>query len=418
MAVIPNRGSPPAILLRESYREGGQVKSRTLANLSSWPAAQVETLRRTLRGETLVAPEAAFEILRTRPHGHVAAVLGTVRRVGLDHLIASKASRQQDLVVAMIVARILEPRSKLATAQGLDPEMLHSTLGEVLGVGTADEDDLYEAMDWLLARQARIEEALAKRHLAEGTLVLYDVTSASFEGRHCSLAKLGYDRAGKTGKGQIVFGLLCNAEGCPVAVEVFDGATADPKTLAAQVQKVRQRFELQRLVLVGDRGMITDARIREDLQPIPGLAWITALRAPAIRQLVATGALQLSLFDEQDLAEITSPDYPGERLVVCKNPLLAVERARKREDLLQATEHELAQVAAATRRPRRPLRGKDQIGMRVGKVLGRFKVAKHFHIEMTEESLRYERDEARISQEAALDGLYVIRTSVSPAELG
>ncbi len=418
VAVIPNRGSPPAILLRQTYREGKAVKSRTLANLSKWPPAQVETLRRVLRGETLVAPEEAFEIIRTRPHGHVAAVLGTLRHLELDHLIASQRSRPRDLVVAMIVARLLEPRSKLATAQGLDPDTLHSTLGEVLDIEAADEDELYEAMDWLLPRQQRIEGALAKRHLAEGTLVLYDVTSASFEGRHCPLAKLGYDRDGKTGKLQIVFGLLCNAEGRPVAVEVFDGDTADPKTLAAQVQKVRERFGLQRLVLVGDRGMITAARIREDLQPIPGLAWITALRAPAIRQLVTSGALQLSLFDERDLAEITSPDYPGERLIVCKNPLMAAERARKRGELLQATEHDLAQVAAATRRVHRPLRGKDQIGMRVGKVLGRFKMAKHFHIEITDESLGYERDEARINQEAALDGIYVIRTSVPPAELG
>ncbi len=417
VAVVPNRGSPPAILLRESYRDGKTVKTRTLANLSTWPAEQVETLRRVLRGETLVAPEDAFEIIRTRPHGHVATVLGTLRRLDLGHLIAAPRSRARDLVVAMIVARIIEPRSKLATAQALDPATLHSTLGEVLGVEAADEDELYEAMDWLLPRQARIEQALAKRHLHEGTLILYDVTSTYFEGRTCPLAQFGHDRDGKGDKLQIVFGLVCTVEGCPVAVEVFDGDTGDPTTLASQVQKVRERFRVQRLVLVGDRGMITAARIREDLQPIPGLAWITALRAPAIRQLVTSGALQLSLFDERDLAEITSPDYPGERLIVCKNPLMAEERARKREALLQATEQELATVAAAARRSHRPLRGQAEIGVRVGKVLGRFKMAKHFHIDITDASLHYERDEGRIRQEAARDGIYVIRTSVPIEDL-
>jgi len=415
IAVVPNRSSPPAILLRESFREGRQVKSRTLANLSRWPPGQVETLRRVLRGETLVAPEEAFEIVRTRPHGHVAAVLGTLRRLGLDRLVAAQPSRERDLAVAMIVARVLDPRSKLATARGLGDETLFSSLGEVLGVEAADEDALYQAMDWLLPRQPRIEAALAKRHLGDGALVLYDVTSTYFEGRTCPLAQLGHGRDGKPGKLQIVFGLLTDAEGCPVAVEVFEGNTADPKTLAAQIQKVRTRFGLTRVVFVGDRGLLTEARIREELRPIEGLAWITALRAPAIRKLVEGGALQLSLFDEQDLAEITSPEYPGERLIVCRNPLLAQERARKREDLLRATERELAKIAAATTRPRRPLRGQTPIALRVGRVLGQFKMRKHFRIEITDSTFHFERDAGRLAQEAALDGIYVIRTSV-PAD--
>jgi transposase len=414
--VVPNRSSPPAILLRESVREGRTVRKRTLANLSHWPPAQVELLRRVLRGETLVAPQEAFEVVRSRPHGHVAAVLGTLRRLGVDHLLGAHRSRQRDRCEAMIVARLLDPRSKLATARGLGHETLFTSLSEAVGVEDADEDELYQAMDWLVARQARIEVALAKRHLHEGALVLYDVTSTYFEGRTCPLAHLGFDRDGQRGRLQIIFGLLCTAEGCPIAVEVFDGNTGDPTTLRVQIEKVRTRFGLARVVFVGDRGMLTDARIREDLRPHPGLDWITALRAPAIRELVRAGALQLSLFDERDLVEITSSEYPGERLIVCRNPLLAQERARKREDLLRATERDLAQVAAATRRPRRPLRGQAQIGQRVGKVLGRFKVAKHFRITITDADLRYERDDARIAQEAALDGLYVIRTSV-PAEV-
>ena len=414
--VVPNRASPPAILLRESVREGRTIRKRTIANLSHWPPAQVELLRRVLRGETLVAPQDAWEIIRSRPHGHVAAVLGTLRRLEVDHLLGAHRSRPRDLCEALIVARLLDPRSKLATARGLGDETLFSSLGEAVGVTDADEDALYQAMDWLGARQGRIEAALATRHLQDGALVLYDVTSTYFEGRTCPLAHRGFDRDAKRGRLQILFGLLCTAEGCPIAVEVFDGHTGDPTTLAAQIEKVRTRFGLHRVVFVGDRGLLTDARIREDLRPTPGLDWITALRAPAIRQLASGGALQLSLFDAQDLAEITSPDYPGERLIVCKNPLLAEERARKREDLLRATERDLAQVAAATRRTRRPLRGQAQIGQRVGKVLGRFKVAKHFRLTIADDGLLYERDDVRIAQEAALDGLYVIRTSV-PAEV-
>jgi hypothetical protein len=414
--VVPNRGSPPAVLLRESVREGGKIRKRTLANLSAWPPEQVTRLRHVLRGDPLVPPTEAVEIVRTRPHGHVAAVLGTLRRLELDRLLDAQRSRRRDLSVAMIVARLLDPCSKLATARGLGEDTLFTSLGEALEIQTAEADELYEAMDWLLARQARVEAKLARRHLADGALVLYDVTSTYFEGRTCPLARMGHSRDERRGTLQIVFGLLCNAEGCPVAVEVFDGHTGDPTTLASQIQKLQERFGIERVVMVGDRGLITEARIRTDLQPA-GLAWITALRTPAIRHLVEQGLLQLSLFDERDLAEITSPAYPGERLVVCRNPLLAAERARKREALLQATEAALAPIAAATRRPRHPLRGEAEIGKRVGAVLGRYKVGKHFRIEITPTEFRYARDEPRIAQEAALDGIYVIRTSVSAEQL-
>jgi len=412
--VVPNRGSPPAVLLRESVREGPRIRKRTLANLSAWPPEKVALLRHVLRGDPLVPPADAVEILRTRPHGHVAAVLGTLRRLELDRCLDVQPSRLRDLSIAMIVARLLDPCSKLATARGLGEDTLFTSLGELLHLERADADELYAAMDWLLARQARVEAKLARRHLAEGALVLYDVTSTYFEGRTCPLAQFGHNRDGKRDKVQIVFGLLCNAEGCPVAVEVFNGHTGDPTTLAPQVQKLQERFGVERVVLIGDRGLITEARIRKDLQPA-GLAWITALRTTAIRHLVEQGTLQLSLFDERDLAEISSPDYPGERLIVCRNPLLAGERARKREALLHATEEALAPIATATRRTRQPLRGEADIGKRVGAVLGRYKVGKHFRIEITPTSFSYTRDDARIAQEAALDGLYVIRTNV-PAE--
>ena len=415
---VPNRNSPPAILLRESFREGHTVRKRTLANLSTWPAELVEGFQTLLRGGTAVEHlHDAFDIVRSRPHGHVAAVLGTLRHLGLERIIAPDSSLQRHLVVAMIVARLLDPQSKLATARGLNAETLTHTLGEELGLQAASADDLYHAMDWLLERQGRIETQLAARHLVDGSLVLCDVTSTYFEGRACPLAHLGHSRDDKRGTLQIVFGLLCNREGCPVAVEVFDGNTADPMTLAPQIDKLRQRFGLSRVVLVGDRGLLTEARIRDELQPVAGLAWITALRSAAIQQLVSTGALQLSLFDQRDLAQITSPDYPGERLVVCKNPLLAAERARKREDLLHATERELDKIVTATQRPKRRLQGQDRIGLRVGRVLQRFKVAKHFVVTITDDGFTYGRDVHRIAQEAALDGVYVIRTSVAETDL-
>jgi Transposase DDE domain len=415
---VPNRHSPPAILLRESFREGNTVRKRTLANLSTWPPELVEGLQTLLRGGTAVQQlHDAFDIVRSRPHGHVAAVLGTLRHLDLERIIDPNPSPQRDLVVAMIVARLLDPRSKLATARGLNAATLAHPLGEALGLQAATADDLYDAMDWLFERQERIEKHLAARHLADGSLVLCDVTSTYFAGRTCPLAHLGYSRDDKRGTWQIVFGLLCNRAGCPVAVEVFDGNPADPMTVAPQIAKLRQRFGLSRIVLVGDRGLLTEARIRDELQPVAGLDWITALRSSAIQQLVSPGALQLSLFDQRDWAQITSPDYPGERLVVCTNPLLAAERARKRADLLHATERALAKIVTATQRPKRRLKGQDKIGLRVGRVLQRFKMAKPFQVTITEAEFTYGRDEERIAQEAALDGVYIIRTSVPATTL-
>jgi hypothetical protein len=409
--VVPNRGSRPAILLREGWREGHKVRKRTLANLSHWPSQQVEALRRVLRGEVIHAPEPAFTIARSRPHGHCAAVLGTLRQLGLDRWLAPRRSPERDRAVALISSRVLDPDSKLATARALSAESATSTLGELLGLERVEADELYAALDWLGERQAKVETALARRHLAEGTLVLYDVSSSYLEGRHCPLARIGHSRDGKKGSLQIVFGLLCNAEGCPVAVEVYPGNTGDPTTLRDQIAKVRSRFGLSRVVFVGDRGLLTSARIREELAPVEGLDWISALRSESIRKL-AEGPLQPSLFDETDLAEITHPDFPGERLIACKNPWLAAERARKREALLRATESELEKVAAATRREKRALRGKDQIGLRVGRVLGRFKMAKHFAIAITETAFTYQRKQEAIEAEAALDGIYVLRTSL------
>ena len=412
---VPNRGSPPAILLRESYRAGGKVRTRTLANLSRWPEAKIEALRRVLKDEAVVAPPERLAIERSLPHGHVAAVLGLARKLGLDRLVPRRPERLATLALALVVARVLEPAAKLATARQLsEPSAAHS-LGAVLGLGAVDEDELYRALDLLGGAQAKIEATLARRHLANGCLVLYDLTSSWLEGRCCELARFGYSRDGQRAKLQIVFGLLCTAEGCPIAIEVFEGDTADPATLAAQVAKLKERFKLGRVVLVGDRGMITAARIAQDLKPA-GLDWITALRAPAIQALAAEGGpLQLSLFDQRDLAEITSPDYPGERLVVCRNPDLAAERARKRAALLAATEQDLAKIVAATRRARAPLRGRAPIALKVGAVLGRRKMAKHFGLTITDDALTFARDDAAIAREAALDGFYVVRTSV-PAD--
>ncbi len=418
VATIPNRSSPPAVLLRESWREEGKVKKRTLANLSDWPAEKVERLRRVLKGEVLIAPDEALEITRSLPHGHVAAVLTAMRQLGLERLLSTRPNRQRTLALAMIAARILEPSSKLATARGLDARTASTSLGAVLEVEEAPADELYEALDWLGRGQARIERKLARRHLSEGTLLLYDVTSTYFEGRTCPLAARGHSRDGKKGTLQIVIGLLTTREGRPVAVEVFPGNTGDPKTLASVLGKITERFGLRHVVLVGDRGMLTQARIDEELRGADGLEWISALRGPAIAKLMEQGTLQLSLFDEQDLAEISSPDYPGERLIACRNPLLAEERARTRESLLQATERELEKIAAATRRKQKPLRGQDQIALRVGKVLGRYKVGKHFRLAITRDSFTYERDREKIREEAKLDGLYVIRTSVAQQAMG
>jgi hypothetical protein len=400
-------------LLRRTYREGGKVKNETVGNLSHLPPHLVELVREGLRGQAFVpAGQEQTEILRSLPHGHVAAALGTVRKLELERLVSPTSGRERDLVVAMIVARVLEPSSKLALARRLNRATASSSLGEVLGLGEVGADDLYGALDWLGRRQGRIEKRLAARHLKEGTLLLYDVTSTYFEGRHCPLAALGHSRDGKHDKLQITIGLLCGADGCPVAVEVFEGNTGDPATLGSAIHKARERFGLRHVVFVGDRGLLTKARIENEVRPLEGLAWITALRAPAIAALVRDNVLQLSLFDERDLFEITSPDYPGERLIACKNPLLAEERARKREDLLGATERELEGIVQATRRPKQPLRGRDAIGVRVGKVLGRFKVGKHFEYEITDKAFTYRRNLERIQGESALDGIYVIRTNV------
>ena len=418
VAKVPNRGSPPAVLLRESYREAGKVKNRTLANLSAWPDAKVDALSRVLKGQPPPAADldGTFEITRSLPHGHVAAVLGTARRLGLDELIDPVPSRHRDLVMAMAVAQVIDPGSKLAIARGLRDATAASSLGEVLGAGCCDEDDLYEAMDWLAARQQTIEDALAARHLAGGTLVLYDVSSAAFEGRTCPLGAIGHPKDGVRGRLQIVYGLLTSPEGIPVAIEVFAGNTGDPKTVASQVTKVKDRFGITKVVLVGDRGMLTAARLREDVRP-EGLDWITALRAPQVKKLVRDGDLQLTLFDVQDLAEITSPDFPGERLVACMNPFLEAERARKRESLLAATEADLAKIAAACARARRPLRGQDTIAVRVDRVLNRRKAGKHFTIAITDDSFSYARNQDSVTAEAKLDGIYVLRTSVGPADL-
>jgi transposase len=413
---VPNRNSPPAILLRESSRIDGKIVKRTLANLSSWPAAQIDALRRVLKHESLVSPADAFQILRSYPHGHVAAALGTFRRLGLEAILSRSRSPERDLAVGMIVARILEPASKLATARGFHPETVTSSLAAVLGLDKAgDETQLYRSLDWLLERQQSIENALAKRCLSEGSLILYDVSSTYFEGRHCPLARFGHSRDERSGNLQIVFGLLTNAEGCPVAVEVFAGNTGDPTTVASQIRKLRERFHLKQLVIVGDRGMLTSARIREDLQPQEGLQWISALKSIQIQQLVQSGALQLSLFDQHDLAEIQHASYPGERLIACRNPLLAEERSRKRNALLEATEKQLKKIVEATQRKNKPLRGRKEIGLAVGKILGRYKMGKHFSLFIEEDGFRCERKQANIEREAALDGIYVIRTSV-PAE--
>jgi len=410
---VPNRNSPPAILLRESYREDGKVRKRTLCNLSDWPKAHVEGLRGVLKGGTVVpADRAAFTVTRSLPHGHVAAALGTVRKIGLDRILGPDGNRCRDLVLAMVVGRILDPASKLAAARTLSPATATSSLGTMLGLGEVDEDELYAALDWLLERQPAIETALAKQHLKNGTLVLYDVSSSYMEGRCCPLAQRGYSRDGRQGTLQIVYGLLCAPDGCPVAIEVFEGNTGDPMTLASQVEKLKQRFGLDHVVLVGDRGMITQARLTEDIKAA-GFDWITALRAPAIQDLVKGGLLQLSLFDQRDMAAITSPDFPDERLIVCRNPDLAAQRTRKRQELLAATERDLARIQAAVARKRNPLRGAAQIALAVGAVIEQHKMRKHFDLAIADQSFAFARKTAEIAAEAATDGIYIVRTSLT-----
>jgi len=412
---IPNRKSPPCILLREDHREGRKVVKKTLANLTKWPRHVVEGLRVLIKGGAVAElDKESFGITRSVPHGHVAVVLGVLRRLGLHQLIGSRSSRKRDLVVAMIAARVIDPRSKLATVRGLRRETLFNSLGQECRLDAVDEDELYEAMDWLVDRQGRIEEKLASRHLQEGTFVLYDLTSTWYEGRTCSLAKPGHSRDKKKGKLQIEFGLLCDIQGRPVAVEVFDGNTGDPATVSSQIQKIRERFNLKRVVVVGDRGMLTEARIREEFKGVEGLDWISALRGPAIKKLLENKDFTPSLFDDRDMAEITSPDYPGERLMVCRNPLLAEDRRRTRAELLVATEKKLLDpIVKATRRKNKPLRGKKEIALRVGRDVNRYKMRKHFKLTITHANFKYERKEEQIKAEALLDGFYVVRTSVS-----
>ena len=412
---VPNRNSPPCVLLRESYRDNGKVKKRTICNLSAWPAKIVDGLKTLLRGGVAIEnPEACFDVVRSLPHGHVKAVMGTLKKLKLDALIERGDSTEKRMAIAMIASRILNPRSKLATVRGFRNETAVSTLGEECGLPADDIDeyDLYRAMDWLLERQPSIEKRLAKRHLEDGTLVLYDLTSTYFEGKTCPLAKRGHNRDKKKGKLQIEVGLLCDRDGRPVAVEVFEGNMGDPSTVSAQLDKLRGRFKLSRVVVVGDRGMLTEARIREEFKTADGLDWITALRGPSIKKLVENEHLQLSLFDQRDLAEITSPDYPGERLVVCRNPQLAMERAVKREELLKATEKQLDDIQRATLRKTRRLKGKDQIGVKVGKIIDKYKMAKHFSVTISDDGLQYERKSENIEKEALLDGFYVVGTSV------
>ena len=415
---IPNRTSPPAILLREGYRENGKVVKRTLANLSHWDSQLVEHFRVLLKGG--VAVESASSVLsieRSLPHGHVAAVLGAARGVGSAAWFGSAPQELQPLLQAMLVARVLEPASKLATHRMLHDDTATTSLGRVLGVGQCNADGLYRALDWLHDAQPTIERRLARQHLLGATLVLYDLTSTWLTGRCCELAARGHSRDGKRDDPQIVFGLVCTAEGCPIAVEVFKGNTADPATVAAQVTKLKARFGIERLAWVGDRGMLTSARIEQVLKP-QGMDWVSSLRAPQIAQLAAEhGPFQPSLFDERNLIELTSEHFPGERLVVCRNPLLAEERARKRGELLAATEADLAKIAEATQRARNPLRGEQAIALRVGRVIERFHMAKHFELTITETALHWRRKDEGIAAEVALDGLYVIRTSLPEAQL-
>ena len=415
---IPNRNSPPAILLREGWRENGKVHKRTLANLSSWDPQLVEHFRVLLKGGVAVASASSvLSIERSLPHGHVAAVLGAARGSGSPRWFGSAPADLQPLLQAMLVARVLEPASKLATHRSLHDDTATSSLGRILGVGQCSVDDLYRALDWLHEAQPTIERRLARQHLAGSTLVLYDLTSTWLTGRCCELAARGHSRDGKRDDPQIVFGLICTAEGCPIAVEVFKGNTADPATVAAQVAKLKERFGIERVAWVGDRGMLTSARIEQVLRP-QGMDWVSSLRAPQIAQLAAErGPFQPSLFDERNLLELSSAHFPGERLVVCRNPALAEERARKRLELLAATEGHLAKIAQATQRARSRLRGEQAIALRVGRVIERFHMAKHFELTITDASFTWRRRDEAIAAEAALDGLYVIRTSLPQDKL-
>jgi len=409
---VPNRNSPPAILLREGWREGKKTLKRTLANLSHWPTQKIEALRRLLRDETLVSPQELFTTRRTLPHGHVQAVLGIIRKLGLAAIISAQHCRERDLVVAMIAQRLLDPCSKLATTRAWHT----TTLAEELGVEEASENDLYQAMDWLLKRKERIEKKLAARHLANGCLVLYDVTSSYYEGRTCPLARFGHDRDGQKGRPIIIYGVMTDAEGRPISLQVYPGNTGDPKTVVDQVEKLRQKFGLSGVVMVGDRGMLTQPQINQ-IKQHPGWGWITALKSVAIGGWVDSGSLQRSFLDEKNLAEITSPDYPGERLMACYHPLLAEERGRKRQALLEATEKGLTKIRQEVGRRKKKILKEKEIALKVGKVLGHYKLGKHFECTLGEGSFQFQRREEAIQEEAPLDGIDVIRTSESKERL-
>jgi transposase len=412
---VPNRNSPPAVLLRESYREGDQVKKRTLANLSKLPDDIIDNLKLALKGATLSMNEGIpnhFEVIRSLPHGHVMAILETIKKLGLDKIISEKSSRIRNLVVAMIVARIINPKSKLATARGFNSETGSQSLGQLLDLEKADEDELYNALDWLLEKQEKIEKHLAIKHLESGTLVLYDVTSTYLEGNGCELGKYGYNRDKKKGKTQIVFGLLCSAKGCPIAVEVFAGNTSDGATLSGQIEKVRKGWGIENVVWVSDRGILTNSKIKELVKPIEGLDYITGLTKPQIRKLAEVEVIQLGLFDQVNLVEFESEDYPDERLIACRNPFIAQKNQLQREALLEAVEKELDLIVQATQREKRALKGQDKIALRVGKILNQFKVNKYYNLEITEEGFSYQRKRELIAQETALDGVYVLRTSL------
>jgi len=409
---VPNRNSPPAILLREGWREGGRTRKRTLANLSDWPKHKIAMLKRLLRDDVLVSADELFEITQTRPHGHVEAVLGTIRKLGLDTMLSSKRSRERDLVVGMIAGQLLHSSSKLSMTRLWST----TTLGEVLSVEGATEDELYAAMDWLLERQEQIEKKLAARHLREGGVVLYDVTNSSYEGKTCPLAQYGYDKDGNKGLPIIAYGVVTDEEGRPIAVSVYPGNTGDSSTVSEQTEKLRKRFCLSRMVLVGDRGTLTQAQL-ERMKGTSGIGWITALRSDSLRRLVSEGILQPSLFDEKNLAEIISKDYPGERLVACFNPILAEERRSRRESLLSATEKELERLSKEVLRRRKTQMRASEIGLKAGKVLGQYKMGKHFRLVIEDGVFQWERKTDSVLQEAYLDGIYVIRTSESEDRL-
>ena len=411
---VPNRNSPPAVLLRESYREGDKICKRTIANLSQLPDDVIENLKAALKGGKVIDNiESVLKVKRSLPHGHVAAILGTIKKIGLEPIIESENNKRNAIIKSLITARIIDPKSKLATSRGLRRETANSSLGKILNLEKVTEDDLYEALDWLGDSQEAIEEKLAAKELRQGSLVLYDLTSTYLEGDGCNLGEYGYSRDKKRGYTQIVFGLICNSQGCPVAVEVFPGNTNDATTVKAQIEKVRNRFGLSCVVWVGDKGMLTSLVIKEELSNSEGIDWITTLRKNQIKQLVERQEIQLGLFDERNIVEIESEEYPGERLVVCKNPLLAARNQHKREELIKATTIELDKIVAATQREKRALSGQDKIGLRVGKVINKYKVGKYFELEITENSFNYSLKQEIKKADEIMDGLYTIRTSVT-----